>query len=121
MHKKISLLVLSLILLLSGSSTSFASGFYVAPKAGGLIALDESNADFTAGITLGYRWVKLVALEASYSRIFSTVDDNFLDLNIVVSGYRAEIFWPYALIGGGVGISTASNADPEPLFRIGGG
>lgn len=115
------ILIVSLLILGLASSSSYASGFYFSTKGSSLIALDESNADTTLGAGLGYRWAKLFALEFGYQRIFSTVDNNLLELSAVVTGYRSEWLWPYALLAGGVAISTASNSDPEAQFRLGGG
>lgn len=103
------------------ASNASASGFYVTPKTGLLVALDENDVDYTLGAAIGYRWVKLLAIEFDYTRVFASPNDNnLLGANVVISGLRG-IFWSYALAGAGVAISTVSNADPEPIFRLGGG
>ena len=123
MIKKQTLAIMTTLCLIASAllctfNSANASGFYVSPRLGGVVSLERADADASFGVALGYRWFKLVSVELGYTRVTSSIDTNFLDANLVVTGYT-PILSPYAIVGAGAMISN--DVEEAALFRIGGG
>ncbi|MCI5072761.1 outer membrane beta-barrel protein [bacterium] len=120
--KKINLTILLTILCLGLSSAQ--AGFYVRPTAGAVVPLSSNqNTQVSLGVTAGYQFVKIFAVEGSYSRFLEN------DPVPAANAYRLTgiarvptgVFAPYASLGTGFISYDLPGSDSTYFTSLGAG
>ncbi len=115
------LVIVGVWMALATTPIAEAGGWYLRPRLGVTVNVDDNDAFFAAGGGLGYRWSTFFSGELAYTHLFGDDDAEQIDFSFR-GGLPLGFLYPYGIIGGGIfSPDLFDGNDIDGMFRVGAG